>query len=83
LLSHVTAVGVPASTWIEAGILIPFATLGVVAGRPLGDRLSADAFARLAILLLAVAGCTLLPLRKSLLPVINVQPARAETGHEV
>jgi uncharacterized membrane protein YfcA len=56
LLSHVVAVGIPASTWIEAGILIPFATLGAVAGRPLGDRLSVDAFSRLAILLLAAAG---------------------------
>jgi uncharacterized protein len=56
LLSHVIAVGIPAGTWIEAGVLIPFAALGAVAGRPLGDRLSVDAFARLAILLLAAAG---------------------------
>jgi len=56
LLSHVVAIGIPASTWIEAGILIPFATFGAFAGRPLADRLSVDAFARLAILLLAAAG---------------------------
>jgi hypothetical protein len=56
LLSHVIAVGIPASTWIEAGILIAFAALGAVAGRPLGDRLSVDAFARLATPLLAAAG---------------------------
>jgi uncharacterized protein len=56
LLSHVVAVGIPAGTWIEAAILTPFAALGAVAGRPLGDRLSVDAFARLAILLLAAAG---------------------------
>jgi uncharacterized membrane protein YfcA len=56
LLSHAFAVGIPASTWIEAGILIPFAAFSAVAGRPLGDRLSVDAFTKLAILLLAAAG---------------------------
>jgi hypothetical protein len=37
-------------------MLIPFAFLGGFAGRPLGDRLGAKAFAMLAIALLAVAG---------------------------
>jgi uncharacterized membrane protein YfcA len=41
---------------VAAGILIPFALLGALAGRPLGDRVGADAFAILAILLLAAAG---------------------------
>ena len=38
------------------GILIPFAFLGGLAGRPIGDRLGAEAFAMLAIALLGVAG---------------------------
>ena len=37
--------GIPSRTWLSAGILIPFAFLGGLAGRPLGDRLGADAFA--------------------------------------
>jgi hypothetical protein len=49
-------IGIPAPTWLAASILIPFAFLGGLAGRPIGDRLGADAFARLAIALLAVAG---------------------------
>jgi len=56
LLSHAVTVGIPARTWLAAGILIPFAFLGGFAGRPLGDRLGADAFTILAILLLAAAG---------------------------
>jgi uncharacterized membrane protein YfcA len=56
LASHAVTIGVPAPTWLAAGILIPFAFLGGVAGRPIGDRLGAEAFAILAIALLAVAG---------------------------
>jgi uncharacterized protein len=56
LASHVITVGIPAGTWLSAGILIPFAFLGALAGRPIGDRVGADAFAILAILLLAAAG---------------------------
>jgi uncharacterized membrane protein YfcA len=56
LASHAATIGVPASTWLAAGILIPFAFLGGLAGRPIGDRLGAEAFALLAIALLAVAG---------------------------
>jgi uncharacterized protein len=56
LATHAVTVGIPARTWLSAGILIPFAFLGGLAGRPLGDRLGADAFAVLAILLLAAAG---------------------------
>ena len=56
LASHVVTVGIPARTWLSAGVLIPFAFLGGLAGRPLGDRLGADAFAILAILLLGAAG---------------------------
>jgi uncharacterized membrane protein YfcA len=60
LASHVVTVGIPTGTWLSAGILIPFAFLGALAGRPLGDRVGADAFAILAILLLTAAGlCTL------------------------
>jgi uncharacterized protein len=56
LISHAATIGIPASTWLAAAILIPFAFLGGLAGRPIGDRLGADAFALLAITLLAVAG---------------------------
>jgi uncharacterized membrane protein YfcA len=60
LACHVVTVGIPTGTWLSAGILIPFAFLGALAGRPLGDRVGADAFAILAILLLTAAGlCTL------------------------
>jgi hypothetical protein len=56
LASHAATIGIPASTWVAAGILIPFAFLGGLAGRPIGDRLGAKAFAMLASALLAVAG---------------------------
>ncbi len=56
LASHAATIGIPARTWLAAGTLIPFAFLGGLAGRPIGDRLGADAFAKLAIALLAVAG---------------------------
>ena len=56
LAAHAATIGVPASTWAAAAILIPFAVLGGLAGRPLGDRLGADAFAVLAIGLLGAAG---------------------------
>jgi uncharacterized protein len=56
LVSHVATIGVPATTWLAAGILTPFAIFGGFAGRPIGDRLGAEAFAVLAIALLTVAG---------------------------
>jgi uncharacterized membrane protein YfcA len=56
LAAHVAVIGVPAPTWLAAGILIPFAFLGGLVGRPLGDRLGAEAFAVLAIALLAATG---------------------------
>jgi uncharacterized membrane protein YfcA len=56
LASHAATIGITASTWLAAGILIPFAFLGGLAGRPIGDRLGAEAFAKLAIALLAMAG---------------------------
>jgi uncharacterized protein len=56
LASHAATIGIPAPTWVAAAILIPFALLGGLAGRPIGDRLGAETFARLAIALLAVAG---------------------------
>jgi hypothetical protein len=54
--SLAVTVGIPTVTWLSARILIPFAFLGALAGRPLGDRVGADAFAIPAILLLAAAG---------------------------
>jgi uncharacterized membrane protein YfcA len=56
LASHVATIGIPAPTWLAAGVLLPFAFLGSLAGRPIGDRLGAEPFAMLAIALLAVAG---------------------------
>ena len=56
LASHAAMIGIPAPTWLAAGILIPFAFFGGLAGRPIGDRLGAEAFAMLVIALLAVAG---------------------------
>jgi uncharacterized protein len=56
LVSHAVTVGIPGPTWLAAGILIPFAFLGGLAGRPIGDRLGAEAFAMLTTALLAVAG---------------------------
>jgi uncharacterized membrane protein YfcA len=56
LVSHAVTIGISAPTWLAAGVLIPFGFLGGLAGRPIGDRLSAKAFAVVAIALLAVAG---------------------------
>jgi uncharacterized protein len=56
LFSHAAAVGIPLDIWIGAGVLTPFAALGAIAGRPLGDRLGVRGFAILAIALLLVAG---------------------------
>jgi uncharacterized protein len=54
--SHAMTIGIPAQTWLSSGVLLPFAVVGGLAARPLGARLNADAFAVLAILLLAAAG---------------------------
>jgi uncharacterized protein len=56
LAAHAATIGVPGQTWVAAGIMLPFAFLGGLVGRPLGDRLGAGAFALLAIGLLAAAG---------------------------
>jgi uncharacterized membrane protein YfcA len=56
LVSHAATIGIPTPTWLAAGLLIPFAFLGGLVGRPIGDRLGAEAFAMLATALLAVAG---------------------------
>src|SRR5215469_9724028 len=56
LASHAVTIGIPTPTWLAAGILIPFAFFGCLAGRPIGDRLGPEAFATLATALLAVAG---------------------------
>jgi uncharacterized protein len=56
LISHAMTIGVPGSTWLAASTLVPFALLGGFAGRPIGDRLGAEEFQLLAIVLLATAG---------------------------
>ena len=54
--THAVTVGIPTQTWLSSGVLIPFAFLGGLAGRRLGDRLSTDTFTILAIILLGAAG---------------------------
>jgi len=44
LASHAATIGIPGPTWVAAGVLIPVAFLGGFAGRPVGDRLGAEAF---------------------------------------
>jgi uncharacterized protein len=56
LISHAMTIGVPGSTWLTAGTLVPFALLGGFAGRPIGDRLGTEGFQVLAVVLLAAAG---------------------------
>jgi len=56
LVAHAATIGVSGATWLSAVMLMPLAVIGGFAGRPLGDRLGAEGFARLAIGLLAVAG---------------------------
>ena len=69
LASHAATIGIPAPTLLAAGILLPFAFLGGIAGRPIGDRLGAEAFALLAIAVLAWLGPTPLAPRPLLLPL--------------
>ena len=54
--THAATIGIDPETWASAAILVPFAVVGGLAGRPLGDRLHADVFAILATLLLGGAG---------------------------
>jgi uncharacterized protein len=56
LASHAVTIGIPGPTWSTAGALIPAALLGGFAGRPIADRLGAEAFGMLAVVLLTVAG---------------------------
>jgi uncharacterized membrane protein YfcA len=56
LAAHAATIGVPIQTWLTSGVLLPFAFLGGLIGRPLGDRLGAGAFTVLAIGLLIFAG---------------------------
>ena len=56
LASHAVTIGIPGPTWSTAGVLIPIALLGGFAGRPIADRLGAEAFGMLAVVLLTVAG---------------------------
>ena len=63
LVSHAVTVGIPAQTWLSAGVLTPFAFLGGLAARLLGDRLGPDSFTILALLLLGRPESTPLPQR--------------------
>jgi len=56
LAAHAATIGVPVHTWLTSGILLPFAFIGGLVGRPLGDRLGANSFTLLAIGLLIIAG---------------------------
>jgi uncharacterized membrane protein YfcA len=48
--------GIPGATWLTALMLLPVAVLGGFAGRPIGDRLGAEAFGRLTIAVLVATG---------------------------
>jgi uncharacterized membrane protein YfcA len=78
LASHAATIGITAPTWLAAGILIPFAFVGGLAGRPIGDRLGAEAFAKLAIVLLAMAGAYTLGAAAVALPPPRDDRAREE-----
>ena len=80
LASHAATIGILASTWLAAGILIPFAFLGGLAGRPIGDRLGAEAFALLAIALLRWLGPTASALRPLPSPPPSHVGARGSSG---
>jgi uncharacterized protein len=56
VLFHAATIGIPARTGFAAAILLPFAFLGGLVGRRLGDRLGENVFALLAIGLLTTAG---------------------------
>lgn len=56
LAAHAATLGIAAETWLTAGLMLPFAVLGGLVGRPLGDRLGTSGFTVLAIGLLTIAG---------------------------
>jgi uncharacterized membrane protein YfcA len=56
LAAHAATVGISEPIWVAAGILAPFALLGGLAGRSIGDRIGSGGFAMLAIALLTIAG---------------------------
>ncbi len=56
LATHAAGVGIPGRTWLAAVVLLPFAVVGGVAGRPIGDRIGARTFRLLATAILATAG---------------------------
>ncbi len=53
VVSHGVTVGIPEATWLGAGILFPFVLVGGFLGKRLGDRVGADTFVALALVLLA------------------------------
>ena len=66
LAANAATIGIPTQSWVAAGVLLPFAIVGGLVGRPLGDRLGAEGFALLAIGLLAAAGLLTLALATGL-----------------
>ena len=71
-------VGIPPATWAAAGILAPFALLGGLVGRPIGDRLGSNGFTLLAIALLmtgAASAVTINPMAMTTITSCNVNPA--------
>ena len=56
LAAHAATIGIAWQTWLTALAILPFAVVGGLVGRPLGDRLGAGGFTLLAIGLLAIAG---------------------------
>jgi uncharacterized membrane protein YfcA len=56
LAAYVGTIGVPGPTWLTAVSLVPFAWIGGLIGRRLGDRLGVEAATMLALVVLTATG---------------------------
>jgi uncharacterized membrane protein YfcA len=65
---------------VAAGILAPFALLGGLVGRPIGDRLGSDGFALLTIALLTAAG--LYTVAGAAVALLTRQPRTFQRGRQ-
>jgi uncharacterized membrane protein YfcA len=56
LAAYVATVGVPGPIWLTAATLAPFAAIGGIIGRRIGDRLGVEAATVLALVVLVATG---------------------------
>ena len=56
LAAYVATVGVPGGIWLTSATLAPFAAIGGIIGRPIGDRLGVEAATVLALVVLIATG---------------------------